>query len=163
MKHLALDVGERRVGVAVSDEMAIVATPLMVIRRRSKAEDFAIIAALVREHGVGGLVIGHPLDSEGKAGFQAQRVERYAQALVERLQAEGLELALSFWDEYLSTRHAQEVMIATKRRAKDRRDRLDAVAAAVILQDYLDTHRPGRGDPAPTDSTDGGPPSAGGL
>jgi putative Holliday junction resolvase len=150
MKHLALDVGERRVGVAVSDEMAIVATPLMVIRRRSKAEDFATIAELVREHDVGCLVIGHPLDSEGRTGFQAQRIERYAQALVEWLQTEGLELALVFWDEYLSTRQAQEGMIATKRRAKDRRDRLDAVAAAVILQDYLDTHRPRRGDPAPT-------------
>ncbi len=143
---LALDVGERRIGVAVSDESGSVATPLTVIRRASKAEDFGRIAALVREQAARGLVVGHPLDDDGSAGPQARRVERYAVALAEALRAEGLDLPLTFWDESLSTQRAQEAMIATGRKARDRRARIDAVAAAVILQDYLDAQRAHSGE-----------------
>jgi len=142
MRLLALDVGDRRVGVAVSDELGMIATPLTVVHRRSKAEDFARIARLVREQRVEGLVIGHPLDDDGLAGAQAQRVERYAEALVDALRDEGLELPVVFWDERMSTVRAQEAMIAAGRKAQDRRARIDAVAAAVILQDYLDEQRP---------------------
>ena len=142
MRLLALDVGDRRVGVAVSDELGLIATPLTVVHRRSKAEDFARIARLAREQGVEGLVIGHPLDDDGRAGAQAQRVERYAAALVDALKGEGLDLPAVFWDERMSTVRAQEAMIAAGRKAQDRRARIDAVAAAVILQDYLDEQRP---------------------
>jgi putative Holliday junction resolvase len=142
MRLLALDVGDRRVGVAISDQTGLIATPLTVIRRTSKAEDFAKIARLVREQGVAGLVIGHPLGQDGCAGPQARRIERYAAALAESLRASGLDLPLMFWDESLSTRQAQEVMIASGRKSKDRRTRIDAVAAAVFLQDYLDAQRP---------------------
>jgi putative Holliday junction resolvase len=139
MKLLALDVGDRRVGVAVSDEMGLIATPLTVIQRRSRAEDFARIAGLVRAHGAETLVVGHPLNDDGSAGPQAQRIERYAAALLAALRAEGLDVPGVLWDEYRSTQRAQEVMIATGRKARQRRARIDAVAAAVILQDYLDT------------------------
>jgi putative Holliday junction resolvase len=140
-RHLALDVGDRRVGLAVSDELGIIASPLTVMRRKSKAEDFARIARLVREQCVGALVIGHPLDSEGLPGPQARRIERYATGLSEALAAEGLDVPVEFCDESLSTRRAQEVMIASGRNAADRRARDDAVAAAVILQDFLESNR----------------------
>jgi putative Holliday junction resolvase len=142
MKLLALDVGDRRVGVAVSDEMGLMATPLTVIHRASKAEDFARVARLVREHCVGGLVVGHPLRQDGTPSPQARRIERYAAALMESLRAAGLDLTGTFWDESLSTRRAQEAMIAAGRKPANRRARIDAVAAAVILQDYLDARRP---------------------
>jgi putative Holliday junction resolvase len=138
MKLMALDVGERRVGVAVSDTTGSLATPLGVIRRKSKAEDFCRFARLVREQGVEGLVIGHPLNADGSAGPQARRVERYAAALLEALSAEGLALQMFLWDEHMSTQRAQQLMIEAGRKARDRRGRIDAVAAAVILQDYLD-------------------------
>lgn len=141
MRYLALDVGGRRVGVAVSDETGLIATPLTVIHRRSKVEDFARVARLAREHGAGGLIVGHPLNDDGTAGPQALRIERYAAALSEALRAEGLELLLILWDERMSTQHAQEAMIAAGRKARDRRDRIDAVAAAVFLQDFLDERR----------------------
>jgi putative Holliday junction resolvase len=141
MKLLALDVGDRRVGVAVSDDTGLIASPVTVIRRTSKVEDFCRIARLVQERKVGGLVVGHPLNSDGSAGPQAQRVERYAAALAEHLVAWGLDLPVLLWDERMSTQRAQEAMIAAGRKAKDRRERIDAVAAAVILQDYLDEHR----------------------
>ena len=138
MKLLALDVGDRRVGVAVSDEGALLATPLTVIRRSSKVEDFAKIARLVREQGAGMLVIGHPLNADGSAGPQARRVERYAAAMSDALRLEGLSLPMIMWDEHGSTQRAQTLMISAGRSAKDRRRQIDAAAAAVILQDYLD-------------------------
>lgn len=138
MKLLALDVGERRVGVAVSDPAGLLATPLTVIRRRSKAEDFAKVARLVREQGAGGLVIGHPLNADGSAGPQALRTERYAAALAEALRLEQLSVNLIMWDEHGSTQRAQALMIDAGRSAKHRRQQIDAAAAAVILQDYLD-------------------------
>jgi putative Holliday junction resolvase len=141
MKLLSLDVGDRRVGVAVSDDTGLIASPLTVIRRTSKVEDFGKIARLVHERKVEGLVVGHPLNRDGSVGPQAQRVERYAVALAEYLLSRGLDLPIHLWDEYMSTQRAAEAMIAAGRKAKDRRERIDATAAAVILQDYLDEHR----------------------
>jgi putative Holliday junction resolvase len=141
MRVLSLDVGDRRVGVALSDETRSIATPMEVIHRSSKVSDFARLIQLVREQGVSELVVGHPLNADGSAGSQARRIERYAAALEDALRAEGLDVPLVLWDEGLSTQRAQEAMIASGRKAKDRRTRIDAVAAAVILQDYLDTHR----------------------
>lgn len=141
MKLLALDVGERRIGVAACDPTGSIASPLRVIRRASKAEDFARIARLVREQGAEGLVIGHPLNADGSAGPQAQTVERYVAALADALQTDGLTLQVLLWDEHMSTQRAQEIMLETGRKTRDRRAWLDAVAAAVILQDYLDEER----------------------
>ena len=143
MRTLALDVGERRIGVAISDERGWLASPTAVILRRSKAEDCARLTGMIRERGVEALVVGHPLNDDGTAGPQAQRIERYAAALVEALRAAGLDLPLRLWDESFSTRSAEEMMIAGGRKARDRRARIDAAAAAVILQEYLDAARQG--------------------
>lgn len=142
---LALDVGDRRVGVAVSDATGLLARPLTVIQRRSKAEDFCRVARLVREEGGQQLVVGLPLNSDGRPGAQARRIERYAAELTASLRAEGLELPVVFWDESWSTQQAQAALIVAGRSRKDRRARLDAVAAAAILQGYLDAQREGSG------------------
>jgi putative Holliday junction resolvase len=142
VKSLALDLGERRIGVAVSDLLGLIATPLVVITRSSKAADFRKIGDLVRRQEAGVLVVGHPLNADGSPGPQAQRVERYAAALEEALREEGLAVPLLLWDEYGSTQRAQEAMIASGRGARSRRESIDAVAAAMILQDYLDVQWP---------------------
>ncbi len=144
MKLLALDIGDRWIGVAVSDVTGLLASPLAVVRRRSKVEDFSTIVQLLREQGAEGLVIGHPLNDDGSAGPQAERVERYTTALVEALQAEGLSLAVVLWDEWMSTQRAQALLAESGRGMRSRRwprGRIDALAAAVILQDYLDEQR----------------------
>ena len=138
MKLLALDVGERRIGVAVSDEMGWAAAPLTTIRRASKVEDFTRIAGLVREQQAQGVVIGHPLNRDGSAGPQARRVEKYAQALDLALHGDGLEVPVILWDEYLSTRQAEEALAGAGRRSRVRRAGLDAAAAAIILNEYLE-------------------------
>lgn len=135
---LALDVGSSRIGVAVCDELGLIASPLAVIHHTSKTKDFARIADHVRQEQAAGIVVGHPLNNDGSAGPQAEYVARYAAELQAFLREAGIEVPIVLWDEYGSTRHAQEVMITTGRGARQRRERLDAVAAAAILQDYLD-------------------------
>lgn len=138
---LALDVGERRIGVAVSNTSRMIASPLEVIRRRSKAEDYARIAELCLAQQAEVLVVGHPLNADDSEGPQARRIERYVAGLSEALQASGVQIAVRLWDEHGSTQRAQEALLAAGRRARVRRERIDSAAAAVILQDYLDAHR----------------------
>lgn len=158
MKWLALDVGDRRVGVAVSDASGLIATPLTVIVRRSKVEDFARIIRLVREQGAAGLIVGLPLNDDGSLNPQAQRIARYAAALEAALRAEGLELPLILWDERMSSRRAEEALIGAGRKARDRRKRIDAAAAAVILQDYLDEPHSHPGPQTGLTTSSSGPP-----
>jgi putative Holliday junction resolvase len=142
MKLLALDVGDRRIGVAVSDATGLIASPLATIHRGSKADDYAKIAQMLQEQRAEGLVIGQPLNEDGSVGPQARRIERYVAALKDALCERGIELPVVLWDERMSSIRAQEAMIAAGHRARKRRARIDEVAAAVILQDYLDEHRP---------------------
>jgi putative Holliday junction resolvase len=138
---LALDLGERRIGVAVSDASGMIASPLEVIRRRSKAEDYARIAELCLAQQAEILVVGHPLNADDSVGPKARRIERYVAGLSEALQASGAQISVRLWDEHGSTQRAQEALLAAGRRARVRRERIDSAAAAVILQDYLDAHR----------------------
>ena len=135
MRCLALDVGEKRTGVAVGE---VLARPLATLKRRSKTQDFATIANLVREHHADTLVVGLPLNMDGSMGFQAQRITRYAERMKAALTDMELNVDLVFWDERLTTERADEMMIESGRTHQDRQRRIDAVAAAVILQSYLD-------------------------
>ena len=130
MRVIALDVGERRIGVAVSDPTGTLATPHSVIHRRSKAQDFATVARLVAESQVERVVVGLPLSLSGDVGPQARRVMRYAQAL-----ARALPVPVELYDERYSTVTADELLAEGGR--KRRRTPIDAAAAAVILQEYL--------------------------
>ena len=137
MRILALDVGQRRTGVAISDPTETIARPLETVHHRKKAEMIKAVAALVREHGVERLVVGRPLSLDGTVGPQAQRVDSYADAL-----KEVLDVPVVAWDERYSTARADEVLLQTRSEKARRRARADgerdAIAAAVILQSYLD-------------------------
>jgi len=129
---LALDVGDRRVGVAVSDLSGRLARPLTIIVRRSKREDFAKIARLVEEQKATGLVVGYPLNMDDSIGPQARRVQRYAAAL-----GRAVPVPVILWDERLSSEEAADRLRAAAGGRRRRRKYLDDVAAAVILQEYL--------------------------
>jgi len=130
---MALDVGQRRIGVAVSDPTGVLAKPHSVIQRRSKVEDFAAVAGLVAELKAQRVVVGLPLSLSGELGPQARQVIRYVQAL-----AQTLAVPVELHDERYSTVTADVLLVEGKRR---RRVPLDAAAAAVILQDYLESRR----------------------
>ena len=132
---LALDVGEKRVGVAICDETRTLARPLLTLKRASKQEDFAKITALCREHAIEKVIVGLPKTLRSEEGPQAQRVRRYAN----ELQA-ALDLPIDFWDERYSSVDAQERLTASSRKARAKGD-IDSAAAAIILQEYLDALR----------------------
>src|SRR5512136_2856186 len=129
---LALDVGEKRVGVALCDETQTLARPLLTIQRASKKEDFARLAAVCREHAIEKVIVGLPKTLRGEEGPQAQRVRRYAL----ELQA-ALNLPIEFWDERYSSVDAQERLASSSRKVRAKGD-IDSAAAAIILQEYLD-------------------------
>ncbi|MDY6877871.1 MAG: Holliday junction resolvase RuvX [Chloroflexota bacterium] len=144
MRLLALDVGERRVGIAISDPTGTVARPLQALVRGSREEDFAAITALVAEHDVGLVIVGQPLSLNGTEGPQARRVARYAEAL-----AAGLPVPIVAWDERFTTVEAEDILRQNRRHKKRQartRGEVDAVAAAVILQSYLDSQNNGLQD-----------------
>jgi putative pre-16S rRNA nuclease len=133
---LALDVGEKRVGVALCDETQTLARPLLTLKRASKKEDFARLAALCREHVIEKVIVGLPKTLRGEDGPQAQRVRRYAA----ELQA-ALNTPIEFWDERFSSVDAHERLTAVSRKPRAKGD-IDSAAAAIVLQEYLDAHQP---------------------
>lgn len=137
---LALDVGEKRTGVAISDETQTLARPLVTLNRASKKEDFAKIVTLCREHAVEKVIVGLPKTLRGEEGPQAQRVRRYAA----ELQA-ALNLPIEFWDERFSSVDAQERLSSSGRKRarslQSAKGDIDSAAAAIILQEYLDARR----------------------
>lgn len=128
---LGLDIGERRIGVAVSDELGILASPVGFVARGPREEDE--LRALVARYQPVRLVAGLPVGLSGREGPQAAATRQFAERL-----AATLDLPLAYWDERLSTVIAERGLIASKTRRARRRLEVDAAAAAVILQSYLD-------------------------
>lgn len=133
---LGLDAGERRIGIAISDPEGRVAVPLRVLERRSDAADEQAIAETARAEGVELIVVGLPLSLDGTAGPQARIVQEFAGRLG---RATGLPIA--FCDERLTSVQAERAPAGTRRRAGRRRAPADDLAAAIILQSYLDRQR----------------------
>ncbi len=132
---LALDIGDKRIGLAAGNDNARLARPLRVLVRRSKNEDFEAIARAAQEVGADELLVGLPLNMDGSEGPQAKRTRKYAERLRRRLN-----MPLRFHDERLTSFMADQIL-AQKPRKKDRRQPNDAIAAAAILQSFLDAAR----------------------
>lgn len=138
---LALDPGERRIGVALSDGLGILATPLCILERRPR-DRVAAVVELVRQHGAVEILVGFPRTLRGEVGPQARRVERF----VDELRG-ATDAPVRLWDEGYSTAEARDRLGADRRPSGGRRGaamramHVDAVAAAVILQEYLDWRR----------------------
>ena len=128
---LGLDVGGRRIGVAISDELGIMASPVRYVERGR--DDRADFRELVSRFGPVALVVGLPAGMSGREGPQAKDVRDYADAL-----GADLQLPVRYWDERLTTTMAERTLIAGGRRREQRREEIDALAAAMMLQSYLD-------------------------
>ena len=129
---LGLDVGDRRIGVAVSDELRLIASPRCVYTRVGYGPDVRFFTALYREVGATLVVCGLPLNMDGSRGFQAEKVLAFA----EQMEKAGLPVA--FQDERLTTVSAHQALMEGGMRREARKDVVDKVAAAMILQAYLD-------------------------
>ena len=130
---VGLDVGDVRTGVAVSDPMRIVATPRVVVDTTSPQKGALAIAEIVREEEAALIVVGMPLDREGKRGHQAEKVQAFVDVLEKLVEAE-----FDFQDERFSTASAQRAMKDAGVKSKKRKQIVDKLAAQQILQTYLD-------------------------
>lgn len=133
-RMLGLDIGERRIGVAVSDEMGTIASPVGMIRRESDV--VRELKEMIERYSAERLVIGLPVGLSGREGPQAATVREFVETLTDQI-----EVPIAWWDERLSTAVAERSLIAGGTRRDKRKGKVDAVAAAVILQGYLDHQR----------------------
>ncbi len=131
MRILGLDVGDRRIGVALSDPEGLLASPLTTLER--DGSEIEAILELVQRHKASCIVVGLPRSLNGQIGPQAKKVESFAQTL-----SEHLPVPMKTWDERFSTAAAEQALAAAGRKRSERRKRRDAAAAAIILQGYLD-------------------------
>jgi len=138
VRALGLDVGSKTIGVALTDEAAIAAHPLTVLKRVGHSGDSARIAALVAEHGVTDLVVGIPYELSGREGHRARRVRELWTALRAAL---GDRVAYHEQDERFTTAEAERVLLAADVSRARRRQVIDQQAAALILQAWLDGRR----------------------
>ncbi|HYM38425.1 MAG TPA: Holliday junction resolvase RuvX [Nitrospiraceae bacterium] len=130
---LALDPGTKRIGVALSDELGWTAQPLETFERKSLHVDVAHINELVRRHEVREIVIGMPIQLDGRAGLAAQSVQQFLEAL----QA-AVDVPVVPWDERLTTKAAEQMLIEADVSRKKRKGAVDRVAAALLLKSYLE-------------------------
>lgn len=134
MRFLGLDVGDIRIGVALSDETATLASGLPTLIRVGSRKDVKALARIVRERDVGEVVVGMPWRLDGTAGPQAEKVMVFVESL-----RRGLPVPISTWDERLTSVAADEKLAEAGVRRKDRKEMIDQAAAVLILQGYLDS------------------------
>ena len=133
-RHMGLDVGDRRIGVALSDETATLASALTTVTRTGGRKDAAAVADLVRQHEVAAVVVGLPLNMDGSRGPQAEKVLGFVEGLRRRLAP----VPVVTRDERLTTVEAEEKLREAGLGWKERKRVVDQAAAVVILQEYLD-------------------------
>jgi len=140
---IGLDIGGKRIGIAVSDAGQVLSSPSGVVEQGPHA--IAEIGRVMREIGAVGIVAGLPTGLSGREGAQAAETRRFAGAVEEELN-----MPLTYWDERLTSTQAERMLVEAGMRRKDRRGQIDALAASLMLQSYLDNrmHRRRRREPA---------------
>lgn len=143
VKLIGLDVGDARIGIASSDPLGIIAQPHSTLERKGKKKDLSALVDLVKKEGVGGIIVGLPLQLDGTEGEQAKKVTSF----VKELEAELLKgpdtsnVFVKYFDERFTTHEASRVIQGSGLKNKERRQTLDRISAAVILRAYLEMTR----------------------
>ena len=134
MRILGLDYGSKRIGVAVCDELGMTAQGLATIARKNRQQDLEEIARFIRTYNVEKIVIGYPIRLDGTEGIQCEKISKFASLL-----ESTFSLPIIKWDETLSTKEAEEILIRANMRRDKRKNIVDRVAASLILQGYLNS------------------------
>lgn len=140
MKLLALDVGEKRIGLAKNDGLGIGVWPLQTLLRKNLEKDLDFIFEILQEDQIEKIIVGLPLSMNGTESQQTQKVRAFANQLKKFLHQKKQPLVVEFWDERLSSWEAEENLIYSGIKIKKNKGLLDAEAACVILKDYLSAH-----------------------
>ena len=133
---LGLDVGDTRIGVALSDALGIAAHPLCTLTRKNRQVDLIAISDLVSIHKVECIVIGLPISLDGSIGTQAEKVQKFAERL-----KHVIDIPIEFQDERFTTAEAEEILRELNKDTKAQKELIDEVAAVIILKDYLNSKR----------------------
>ncbi len=137
---MGLDVGNRRIGVAVSDGLGLTAQPVLTLIRKKPREDLRSLARLARKYSCQEIVVGNPLHLSGDQGRQAEKTQAFAQLL-----ADETKLPVHLWDERLTTMEAHRILYESGRPRTEHRSLVDQVAAVIILQGFMDARSSGHG------------------
>lgn len=133
MRVLGLDVGERRIGVAVCDELGLTAQGIGVIKRNGLNQDIKSIEDLIKQYNVSKIVLGIPKNMNGTLGPQGESVKNFGEKI-----RKDLRIIVDYWDERLTTVEAERTLIDADLSRKKRKGVIDKLAAVLILQSYLD-------------------------
>lgn len=137
MRFMGLDVGDKTIGVAISDEQGIIANPFKVIpRTASVKKDIAEVRKLAEEFGVQRIVVGMPYMMDGSVGIQAEKVQEFVEQLRRRIR-----VSVETWDERLTTMEVERLLISADQSRARRKKVVDKMAAAIILQSYMDKQK----------------------
>jgi putative Holliday junction resolvase len=133
MRILGLDYGSKRIGVAICDELGMTAQGLATITRKNRRHDLEEIAGFIKTYNVEEIVIGYPIRLDGTEGIQCEKVGKFVSLL-----ESAFSLPVIKWDETLSTKEAEEILIRANVARDKRKSLVDKLAASLILQGYLD-------------------------
>ena len=133
---LGLDIGDIRIGVALSDKLGVAAHPLCTLTRKNRKVDLIAISDLISIHKVERVIIGLPLSLDGSIGPQAEKVQKFAQRL-----ESVINIPIEFQDERFTTAEAEEILRELNKDTKEQKELIDEVAAVIILTDYLNQER----------------------
>lgn len=133
---LGLDIGDIRIGVALSDELGVAAHPLCTLTRKNRKVDLIAISDLVSIHKVERVVIGLPISLDGSIGPQAEKVQNFAKRL-----GQVIDIPIEFQDERFTTAEAEDLLRDLNKDRKEQKELIDEVAAVIILRDYLNQNR----------------------
>ena len=137
---MALDVGNKRIGVALSDELQILAQPLYTIHRKGIERDIEEIVKIINDNNVEEVIVGLPKNMDGTTGFQGEKTIKFAEVL-----RQSTDRPLIMWDERMTTISARRIMIENDVKQKDKKNLVDTIAAVVILETSLSTKNMERG------------------
>ena len=140
MKIMAIDVGNKRIGVALSDELQILAQPLYTIHRKGIERDIEEIVKIINDNNVEEVIVGLPKNMDGTTGFQGEKTIKFAEVL-----RQSTDRPLIMWDERMTTISARRIMIENDVKQKDKKNLVDTIAAVVILETYLSRKNMERG------------------
>ena len=133
---LGLDIGDIRIGVALSDELGVAAHPLCTLTRKNRKVDLIAISDLVSIHKVKRVIIGLPISLDGSIGPQAEKIQKFAKRL-----AQVIDIPIEFQDERFTTAEAEEILRDLNKDREEQKELIDEVAAVIILTDYLNQNK----------------------
>lgn len=136
MRKMGLDVGDKTIGVAISDELGWTAQGIETIRREGKKKDFARIEELIKQYEVGEIIVGLPKNMNGTIGPRGEMCQTFAEEIQNRFQ-----ISVKLWDERLTTVSAERMLLNADVSRKKRKQVIDKIAAVFILQNYLDARK----------------------